>query len=117
MDPGAELWLAARSDLFVENIAMPRGSKTARRQLINAGMEYKKGNRKEAYELWANATKARVERYEGKHFKKKRAEEAVATEKAAAEKAATEKAEAEAAKAAADKAAEAEKAAAAEKEE
>ena len=63
---------------------MPRGAKTIKRQIVNAGIEYKKGNRKEAYQLWAKAADGRKEKYEGKHFKKKRAEDAAAAEKAAA---------------------------------
>ncbi|MCK4661142.1 MAG: hypothetical protein KAV82_16600 [Phycisphaerae bacterium] len=40
---------------------MPRPNKTVRRQKINAGIEYKKGNRKEAYQLWAKAADGRCE--------------------------------------------------------
>ena len=40
---------------------MPRPSKTVRRQKVNAGLEYKKGNRKEAYKIWAKASEGRVE--------------------------------------------------------
>lgn len=40
---------------------MPRPSKTVRRQKVDAGIEYKKGNRKEAYEMWAKAAKIRRE--------------------------------------------------------
>ncbi len=57
---------------------MPRGAKSARRQKINAGIEYKKGNRKEAYELWQKAAAARKERYESKRNKHKKAEEGTA---------------------------------------
>ena len=67
---------------------MPRSAKTNRRQIINASIEYKKGNRKEAYNLWAKADAARKERYASKHFKKKRAaDEAAAAESAKAAKA------------------------------
>ena len=60
---------------------MPRPAKTIRRQIVNAGLEYKKGNRKEAYELWAKAAEARKERCESKRNKKqKAAEEAAASE-------------------------------------
>ncbi|MFH0980975.1 MAG: hypothetical protein V2A79_05500 [Planctomycetota bacterium] len=38
---------------------MPRPSKAVRRQKVNAGLEYRKGNRKEAYALWAKAAEAR----------------------------------------------------------
>lgn len=55
---------------------MPRPSKTIRRQIINAGIAFKKGNRKEAYDLWAKAAAARKERFDAKRFKKKRAAEA-----------------------------------------
>lgn len=40
---------------------MPRPSKAVRRQKINAGLEYKKGNRKAAYDLWTKAAGTRVE--------------------------------------------------------
>ncbi len=52
---------------------MPRPCKAIRRQLIDAGTEYKKGNRKAAYEAWAKAAAARKARYEAKHNKKQRA--------------------------------------------
>lgn len=55
---------------------MPRPSKTTRRQIVNAGIEYKKGNRKEAYALWAKAANARKERLEAKRNKKQKAAEA-----------------------------------------
>ena len=91
---------------------MPRAAKTIRRQIINAGIEYKKGNRKEAYELWKKATAARKLRYTEKNFKRKRAEEAAAAEaaaaKAAAEEAAKKAAEEAAAKKAEEEAAKAE---------
>lgn len=74
---------------------MPRGAKTIKRQLVNAAAEYKKGNRKEAYQLWAKASDGRKAKYEAKHFKRKRADEAVAAQKAAAEKAEADKAAAE----------------------
>ena len=57
---------------------MPRPAKTIRQQKINAGVEYKKGNRKEAYEMWAKAAAARKEHYEAKRNKKKRAAEQAA---------------------------------------
>jgi hypothetical protein len=46
---------------------MPRPNKTFRRQKINAAIEYKKGNRKAAYDLWAKASKGLKEH----QFKKK----------------------------------------------
>lgn len=63
---------------------MPRPAKAARRQKINASIEYKKGNRKEAYTLWAKAAASRLERLEAKRFKRKKAAEAAAAEAAAA---------------------------------
>jgi hypothetical protein len=62
---------------------MPRPAKASRRQLINAGIEFKKGNVKEAYVLWAKSAASRKERYEAKHNKKKRAAEAAAAKEAA----------------------------------
>jgi len=38
---------------------MPRPSKAIRRQKVNAAIEYRKGNRGEAYKLWAKAADAR----------------------------------------------------------
>ncbi len=40
---------------------MPRPSKAVRRQKVNAGNEYRKGNRKEAYALWSKAAVGRRE--------------------------------------------------------
>lgn len=40
---------------------MPRPTKAIRRQLINAGIAWKKGDRKEAWKLWADADKTRKE--------------------------------------------------------
>ena len=40
---------------------MPRPTKAIRRQLVNAGIAWKKGDRKEAAKLWANADKTRKE--------------------------------------------------------
>jgi hypothetical protein len=51
---------------------MPRPTKAVRRQLINAAAEYKKGNRKEAYELWQKAANTRKERLAGKRNKNKK---------------------------------------------
>jgi hypothetical protein len=61
---------------------MPRPAKAIRRQVINAAIEFKKGNIKEAYELWGKAAQSRKERYEAKHNKKKRAAEAEAAKAA-----------------------------------
>ena len=36
---------------------MPRPSKTFKRHKTNAAIAYKRGDRKEAYELWAKAAK------------------------------------------------------------
>lgn len=49
---------------------MPRGTKALRRQKINAGLEYKKGNREEAYKLWSKAAASYKERLAGKKNKK-----------------------------------------------
>lgn len=40
---------------------MPRPTKAIRRQLVNAGIAWKKGDRKEAAKLWADADKTRKE--------------------------------------------------------
>ncbi len=40
---------------------MPRPTKAIRRQLVNAGLAWKKGDRKEACKLWASADKSRKE--------------------------------------------------------
>ena len=40
---------------------MPRPSKAVRRQKVNAGLEFRKGNKKEAYSLWAKAAATRLE--------------------------------------------------------
>ena len=69
---------------------MPRPAKTTRRQIINAGIEYKKGNRKEAYEMWAKAAAERKQRREQKRNKKKAADEQAAAAKTAAAQAASE---------------------------
>jgi len=53
---------------------VPRPNKTVRRQKINAGLEWKKGNRQEAYKLWADADKARKEVQAKKQKSKKPAE-------------------------------------------
>jgi len=55
---------------------MPRPAKATRRQIINAGLDYKRGNRKDAYAAWEKAAAARKERAEAKRNKRKKAEEA-----------------------------------------
>lgn len=57
---------------------MPRPAKASNRQRINAAIEFKKGNRKEAYVLWEKAAAARKERLDAKRNKKKRAAEEAA---------------------------------------
>ena len=57
---------------------MPRPAKAIHRQVINASIEYKKGNRKEAYKMWDKAAAARKERLQAKRNKKKNAEPEVA---------------------------------------
>ena len=60
---------------------MPRPSKTVRRQKVNAGIEYKKGNRKAAYTLWDKAAGTRVEQ----QAKKKKNQKGVKPAEEAAE--------------------------------
>ena len=62
---------------------MPRPNKAYRRQKVNAAAAYKRGDREEAYKLWAEAAKSTQEHYAKKHNKKKRAAEAAAAEAAA----------------------------------
>ena len=50
---------------------MPRPNKTFRRHKINAGIAYKRGDRKEAYELWAKAAAGIKELHEKKRNKNK----------------------------------------------
>ena len=52
---------------------MPRPTKAFRRQKVSAASEWKKGNRKEAYELWAKADKGIKEHGEKKRNKKAKA--------------------------------------------
>ena len=54
---------------------MPRANKALKRQLVMAGVEYKKGKRDEAYKLWATASKTRQELAAKKRNKKKQAGE------------------------------------------
>ncbi len=53
---------------------MPRPSKAVKRQRVSAGEEYKRGNKKEAYELWDKAAAARKELQAKKRNKKAKAE-------------------------------------------
>lgn len=53
---------------------MPRPSKALRRMKVNAAAAFKKGERKEAYELWAKAAAGYKERLEKKRNKNKAAE-------------------------------------------
>lgn len=71
---------------------MPRPTKAFRRHKINAAIAFKRGEKKEAYDLWAKADKSLKEHREKKCHKKKKAAEAV--EAAAAEAAAKEAAKA-----------------------
>lgn len=54
---------------------MPRANKAIKRQRVNAGEEYKKGKRKEAYDMWAAAAKSRAELAARKRNRKKAAED------------------------------------------
>ncbi len=58
---------------------MPRPTKAFRRIKINAAIAYKRGDRKEAYKLWAKAAAALKEHQEKKQNKHKPAEEAAAS--------------------------------------
>ena len=50
---------------------MPRPTKTFRRMKINAAAAWKRGDRKEAYELWEKAAAGLKEHREKKHNKNK----------------------------------------------
>lgn len=50
---------------------MPRPTKALNRTKLTAAEEYKKGNRKEAYELWAKAAAGLKEHRDKKKNKKK----------------------------------------------
>lgn len=50
---------------------MPRPMKTARRQKVNAGLAWKRGDKKEAYKLWGKAAAAQKEHRAKKHNKNK----------------------------------------------
>mgnify|MGYP007073270231 CR=1 FL=1 len=64
---------------------MPRPTKAFRRQRIAAASEWKKGNRKEAYELWEKAAKQLKEHTEKKRNKKAKAKAAADAEAAKAD--------------------------------
>ena len=70
---------------------MPRPTKAFRRQKIQAGIEWKRGNREEAYKLWSKASASLKEARNAKRNRKKIAAEAAAA--AAAEAAQAEKSE------------------------
>lgn len=53
---------------------MPRPTKAFRRQKVNAAAEFKKGNRKEAYELWEKAAQSLKDHRAKKKNKNKPAE-------------------------------------------
>jgi len=53
---------------------MPRPTKAVRRHKIQAAVEWKKGNRKEAYELWKKYSDGIKEHREKKRNKNKAAE-------------------------------------------
>ena len=53
---------------------MPRPTKVFRRQKVNAGIAWKRGDRKEAYELWEKAAAALKDHRAKKHNKSKPAE-------------------------------------------
>ena len=54
---------------------MPRPTKAFRRQKVNAAIAYKRGDRKEAYQLWEKAAVATREHREKKRNKNKAAAE------------------------------------------
>ncbi len=57
---------------------MPRPTKAFKRHKINAAIAWKKGERKEAYELWAKAAKGMKEHLDKKRNKNKGSSEAPA---------------------------------------
>ena len=63
---------------------MPRPNKAFRRNKINAAIAYKRGDRKEAYTLWAKASAGIAELREKKQNKKGKAAAEVAAAEAAA---------------------------------
>ena len=58
---------------------MPRPTKAFRRMKINAAIAYKRGDRKEAYGLWAKAAAAMKEHREKKQNRHKAEEETAAS--------------------------------------
>ncbi len=63
---------------------MPRPNKAFRRNKINAAIAYKRGDRTEAYKLWAKAAEGTREHAENKRNKKQKAAAEVAAKEAAA---------------------------------
>lgn len=63
---------------------MPRPTKAFKRQKVNAAIAWKKGERKEAYELWEKAAKGMAEHRAKKKSKNKSAEAAPPPPEAAA---------------------------------
>ncbi len=55
---------------------MPRPTKTIKRQRLNAGIAFKRGDKKEAYKLWEEAAASLKEHHAKKHNKKKKAADA-----------------------------------------
>lgn len=58
---------------------MPRPTKAFRRQRVDASIEWKRGNKKEAYELWEKAAQG-LKEHQAKKRNKKKAEEKPAAE-------------------------------------
>ncbi len=54
---------------------MPRPTKAFKRQRINAALAYKRGEKKEAYDLWDKAAQGMKEHLAKKRNKKKAAED------------------------------------------
>ncbi len=50
---------------------MPRPTKVFRRQKVDAAIEWKRGNKKKAYELWEKAAQGLKDHHDKKHNKKK----------------------------------------------
>ena len=67
---------------------MPRPTKVFRRQRVNAALEWKRGNKKEAYGLWEKAAAGLKEHRDKKRNKKKPADAPAAETAAPAEPAA-----------------------------
>ncbi|RME38244.1 MAG: hypothetical protein D6788_07830 [Planctomycetota bacterium] len=62
---------------------MPRPTKAFRRQKLNAALEWKRGNKKEAYKLWEEAA-ASLKEYRAKKRNKKQQAETEAAESGSA---------------------------------